>query len=611
MVGLIKSRPKVRVRVPNEIRPGDTFLVQGELICRKLVDVEWVRVTLLGTERWSTGSGDSRVSRSQTLVSLGAEVMGARILEAGTYPFEVRIPLPADAPPTYRGAAGRIDYELRVTASVPWWPDTDTAFDIRVIPPARPSLETETQIYSSNPAGAPMGSPHAEVSLASQWTRIGHGVEGAIALANVDAVQYSEIKVGLRGVETLWDAGAPRTTREAFRYVIRLGAESAREGEMLPFRFRLPDDAPPELPEARRPGGAPPLVTLAWELEAVIGVRWGSDLTLRMPYRVLPPSDRPGDAPQRLAPPTVGSDRLRLFWSAIGERHGLRYEAQSLRGVVGETALVVRRDHRGRDGVHLMAELSYPELHLDLEVEPATSVQKMVGGGKRIGDPSWDRGHYVIARDEGQVARVLRQLLPASANAQLQRMDDRALVVSVRDAGDSPARLERFVLAAAELARQMERVRGAIPPPSGLEDAVDAWRRLAGQIGGQLETARMRVTGTVATLPVEARVSFDREGAPQTTWLSVESPTPLDPEHARVWHPGEGEAAAGLHPEAGALLDAITRGALSLQITERRVMIELPSLLGVGELDDRDAGHRLSRMAQLVQLLRGKVGPYR
>ena len=40
-------------------------------------------------------------------------------------------------------------------------------------------------------------------------------------------------------------------------------------------------------------------------------------------------------------------------------------------------------------------------------------------------------------------------------------------------------------------------------------------------------------------------------------------------------------------------------------------MIELPSLLGVGELDDRDAGHRLSRMAQLIQLLRGKVGPYR
>ena len=611
-MGLIKTRPRVRVRVPNEIRPGDTFPVTVELHCPEAVPVEHVRVLLVGRETWSVGSDKSRVSRSQTVVSLGATLVGETTLPRGVDTHEVRMPLPADAPPSYRGAAGRITYELRVEVSIPWWPDRNVAFDIHVVAPARDPLTTQTQIFSSRPEGPPAGAPHAELSLGSQWTRVGHVVEGAIALSNVAEVRYSEIKLGLRGVETLWDRGAARYEREAHRYVIRLGAEQAQEGEMLPFRFRLPDDAQPEMPPSPRPGDAAQLVSLAWQLEAVVGVRWGSDLVLRVPYRVLPRSERAGDAPIRLAPPTVGSDRLRALWEGVGARHGLTYASQSLRGRIGETQLVVRRDHRGRGGVHLLAELRYPDLHLDLEVEPATSVQKMVGAGKRIGDPSWDRDHYVVARDEEQVARVLRRLVPASANATLHRMDDRELRVSVRDAGTSAARLERFVMASLELARTLEQLRSELPPPTGFEAALPGWRALTTDIDGALEPARLRVTGVVASLPAEARVAFDQEGAPSATWLSVESPTPLDLEHRAVWHPEMGDAWPGFHQEARQLLITITKDAATLQITRTRVMLELPALLGADPaLGATQAGQRLSRMAQLVQLLRGKVGPYR
>ena len=191
-------------------------------------------------------------------------------------------------------------------------------------------------------------------------------------------------------------------------------------------------------------------------------------------------------------------------------------------------------------------------------------------------------------------------------------MDDRELRVSVRDAGTSAARLERFVMASLELARTLEQLRSELPPPTGFEAALPSWRALTTDIDGALEPARLRVTGVVASLPAEARVAFDQEGAPSATWLSVESPTPLDLEHRAVWHPEMGDAWPGFHQEARQLLITITKDAATLQITRTRVMLELPALLGVDPaLGATQAGQRLSRMAQLVQLLRGKVGPYR
>ena len=73
-----------------------------------------------------------------------------------------------------------------------------------------------------------------------------------------------------------------------------------------------------------------------------------------------------------------------------------------------------------------------------------------------------------------------------------------------------------------------------------------------------------------------------------------------------------GDAWPGFHQEARQLLITITKDAATLQITRTRVMLELPALLGADPaLGATQAGQRLSCMAQLVQLLRGKVGPYR
>ena len=122
-MAILKARPKVRVRVPNEIRSGQSFRAMVLLDCKREVEVDFVKIHLTGTEGWTIGSGKHARTRRQALVSLGAELSGKRVLSKGRTELPVTIPLPENLPPSYDGAAGRIEYVLAVHVSVPWWPD--------------------------------------------------------------------------------------------------------------------------------------------------------------------------------------------------------------------------------------------------------------------------------------------------------------------------------------------------------------------------------------------------------------------------------------------------------------------------------------------------------
>ena len=612
-MAILKSRPKIRVRVPNEVRPGESFLAVVLLDCRRAVETDFVRVTLRGTERWVYGSGNAAQQRATEFLSLEATLSEERVYESGSTELPVRFPLAASAPPSFSGRAASISYELKVHVSVPWWPDRVAEFEIHVAPQERPSPKTEVAIFSSSPSGPPDRGPHVELGVSSQWVRSGGVVSGALALSNVEHNRYSEVQVGLLGFEVL-HGGVQLRELEYLRYQIRLGAEQAAEGERIPFRFRLPDDAMCELAPAARPNGAAPLVSVYWKLEVVVGVRWASDLTVRVPFAVLPRSPRPGDAPARLAPPTVGSDRLRELWTQVGEELGLRYEAQSLVVQKGETRLLVARDHAGRGGVHVVAELTYPELHLDLDVRPATSIQRAVGGGVRVGAPEWDREHWVSARDAEQAAAALAQLVPILGPAQVRRMDDRRCVVAVRDAGVSARRLDGFVRASLELAEAIERLRLDLPPPPAMAAAVPTWRRLADRMSARLETARMRILGRVGELGVEVRVAFDAKGQPQWTWLGVESPSAIDSSKQGRWSAPEPVESfvETFDGEAAELARIVVEGAAEVQVEHDRVALRFDGRMGDdgGPSGDR-VEQRLGRMARLVTLLRGAQGPYR
>lgn len=604
-MGWIKTRPNVRLRVPNEIVPGKTFRATVLLDCRRDVPVDFVKVVLHGTESWTVGSGDSSTSRHRDLTRLGAQLSGARTFRAGRHELSVQIPLPPNLPPTFQGRDGNIEYELQVHVSVPWWPDRKSAFEIHVAPLPVRSPPTNPQIYTSRVGGPADREPHAEMSVSADWTRAGDEVRGAFALSNVEHNRYSEATVGLVGTETLYNGPHTYGQNEYMRYRVRVGLEEATEGEMLPFHFRLPSTVMCQMDRVPKRG----LIALRWELELRVGVRWGRDLVLRVPFQVLPRSSRPGDAPARLAPPVVGSDRLGALWQRVGEPHGLAYGAQRLTRQFGQTHLTIRREHRGRDGIHLVAELEYPELHLDLEIEPAKGFK--MRGGVRVGFDDWDREHHVLARDPAQAITMLKGLVPRMKGPTVERMDDRRLRLTFRDSGQKPAVLERFVASAVHLASYAEAMRQDLPPPTGLTAALPTWRRLAERISGTLETARMRIAGRSEMLSTEVRVAFHRGGEAMCTWLSVAPRTPLDAEHVFGWRAAEGPLSLPQSGEAGELIRAVANQVEELSIEPERISVRV-GLVGIDPWLTADrVEQKLNRMAQLERVLRGEAGPYR
>lgn len=586
------------------------------LHARRPVEVEHVEIVLRAVERASI---DDHTSRAVELFHLGAVLHEAGVLAAGRTELPVRIPLPAWAPPSHRGRYGRIEYALRVNVSIPWWPDRRADYELRVVPHPVESPEVTPALYSSDPSGPRGNEPHAELSLASTWTRVGDLVSGALALHNVSHQRYTRATVALVAEETA-HLGRRATPLELARYAIQLGLDDAREGEPIPFRFRVPDEAIPELPMAPRPVG-PSLVTVGWALEVQIGVGWGSGLTLRAPFRVLPRSSDPTDAPKLdRAPPTVGSTRLQAMWSAVGTTHGLVLEDDLLRGRIGDTELTIRRDHRGRDGIYLVAEITHPPLHLDLAVEPASALRQMMGGDVTAGDVSWDRDHHVVARDAAQAQKVLQALLPWLKAVRLRRLDDRGAVIEERDAGQVRERLDAFLATTRSFAQALERERATLPPPTGMEAALPEWRALARTLSGPLETARLFVRGTLGTFDAEVRLAFDGRGRPLCTWLTVDTPTPFDREHVFAWYAQQGPAsdaiAARFRGPTAEHVTALAEGASELAIEPERLVVRLPFPLGLPDAEGRAQGaayaeRKLERMAQLALALRGVAAPYR
>ncbi len=617
---MLEAPPKIRVLIPDEVRAGGELRAEIVLDCAREVEVEHVDVTLEGIETSTYGSGNGLRIRSLQLLRLEARPSGRRLLPKGRAAIPMHLAIPEETPASFRAEGVSIVYTLRVHVPTAAWREGDTTFVVRVLPPDTVPPETVPSIYATDPDGPRGQEAHVELSLLSTWARPGDVLRGAFALANVAHNRYSEVEVGLVG-ERLVNEGADWWGRHPHaRHTIRMGAKEAREGEMIAFRVRLPDDIAPDYGPEPRPGGEPGLSALEWSFEIRVCPRAGTDLNLRVPFRVLPASSRPGDAPPAPPLPTVGTDPLHASWTSVGAPLGLRYDAQTLAARFGETDLVIGRDHPVKGAVHGVAEIRYPDLFLDLVVEPASVVRKVIGGGVRVGDAKWDRDHFVGARDEAQAAGMLRAILPALRDLDLQRLDDRSLVVTLKDAGERREPLARFASGVVRLTQAIEAVRVDLPPPTGLGSALADWRDLARTLNAPLETARMRIAGRLAGYGAEARLSFDADGRPLHTWLLLRPSAPIDDLRCLVWRSTDGPAdeaiAARFDVATADLALAVCENALELRIEPEAMVLCLPAPLGVAAPDGRvmagaEAMGRLESMAQIASLLRGDAGPYR
>ena len=601
-MAILKSRPNVQVRVPSTILPGDAVVAQVTLDAKSEIPVDFVDVTLEGKDEVNVGQSNQPRWVSSDLLRLRARVLEAGTLACGKTALRCSFAVPKDLPPSYRGQTAACSYVLTVHVSIPWWPDRKASFDINVMPPRVTPPQPRTATYGSHPQGPQGNELTIECSLSDHVLEPNGELRAAIALGNLSHHRVRYVSVALVAAERIRDRGHGRrfTETPGRRYVMRLPIpETLRNGESIPFRMKVPERLPPSWRSE--------LWQLEWFVDVQAHVRLGRDETIRIPVVVVPP----GSAPQveRRAPPVIGSERVSAIWSQVAGSLGMQLEGESMRARVHDTDVLIRREHRGADGIFLVGELSFPSLHLGLDGGLSSGFRRIVGGGVQSGQAVWDRRHYLAARHPAQFGPMLRTLMPALVEVDLYDIDDEQAVIQSREAGLTLGPLQKFASRSLALARSLHDARQQIPPPPGMESVIADWRLLAEKLEGRLETARMAVFGSIDGARIEIVTSWDPDGEAVATTLSTEPSVPPREEQLIEWQEGTfvRGGVEGLPESCRVLLEEMLRSALRFSIENRTVELDLPA-------PQTEAGLLLGAAQRLVALasgLRAGSGPYR
>lgn len=610
-MALIKHRPRIRLLLVPQLEPGETFVATVIVEARRVVPVEVIEVDLEGVEERSIGSGQYKIVRRRDICFLRARIDPGGELPVGRSEYRCRFTLPASAPPTYAGDRVRISYLMNVRASIPWWPDAKASFEVNVGPGnVHEGTESKPVLFSSRPEGPSANEPHLEGSLTSNSLVPGGIVSGAIALSNVAFTRYAGLRLALVGMEWV-TIGGRQSENEAQRYEIDIPLDKPREGEPYQFRMRLPD----RVPVSYRHG----MWSLTWYFECKAQIRWSHDLILRLPVTVLPRRTRSSARRTRLAPPTVGSERVQVLWRDVARAHGLEFDSRRIHGSIGDSepiGLVVEREHRGGGGVFLVGTLSYASLHLDLAVEPKKGWLRLGDTGIQLGDKQWDKDHHVSCRDRSQLNAMSSSLLPTLTRFRSVRMLDESAVVELRNAGASKSKLGAFVRNLVALAHGISHARQQIPPPALMHPHTDAWKDLARNLDGALENARMAVTGSLAGVAVAVRTEWTPDGEPLQTVIEARPSMTIAEEHHVSVVADDSESlldqldevgeSPGLESIPGAARNALDE-ARRLDIASEVLTVALPAPIK----NTKDLLTRLRALVEWTRQLSASAGPYR
>ncbi len=611
---LIKTRPKIRLILPEWAHPGDRVVAEVVLEAKREVPIEFVQCTLTGSQRSQWGTGNQSRSYRLPVVALRAQPAEAGRLPPGASRFRCAFDLPRTLPPSYGGKRSAVEYVVAVHVSIAWWPDAKERFVLHVRPAPAVIEDAGRSLHSTSPEGPSGDEPHLEFSLHERHILPGDTVRGELALTNVPFNRYREVHLALVGVERVSSAEQRVLgTETAWRYAIVLDVRSAAEGEPMPFAMKLPEDLPPTF--------AATLTKLDWFFEVDAKLGWGKSIGARVPVAVLPKASKRQQAKSRHAVPTVGNPRVSAIWQEVGEIHGVTFEAQESRlvGKHGDVELTVTREHRGGDGIFLVGRLSFASLHLGLDGGVVTGLRRVFHRGLALdslpwladeeGLDAWQRRHYLAGRDDHQIGSFLEPLFPTLLGLRLADISDEGLTVELRDAGVTRAHLAGFVEDVKLLAGAVVRGRAAIPAPSQMRDAEPSWRALAQALGGRLETARMAVSGRFEGAAATVVTEWSASGEPRHTVIALEAEDAVAEKHALLF--SEGRWVSGdleeLPQRARALIRELVEGAVSLSVEPERIELCVHAPLS-------DAAHVttwLERLAALAATLRGQQGPYR
>ena len=601
---LVKHRPRLTLRAPSEVSAGESFTLWLEVRAKREVPIEHLDLRFAGVDHATVPGGQNGVRYESSVLARTARILDEGTLLAGTQQHRVVIDLPEDAPPSYAGARAATQYVASARVSIPWWPDRTESWVIHVRRPPTELLAPLGVSYSSDPAGPRGTEPHVECSLADQRVVPGGVIEGSVALLNKAHNRYRAVRLVLVCREHCYDEqGRVLHQETALSFRSALPVESEVEGEAIPFRLKIP----PNVPISHRSK----LWKTEWLLEVTATVSLVRKLTIAIPLTVVPAGSK-RVATERRAPPTVGSERITRMWQAVADELGMQLEGDVLRARDGDADVAIRRDHRGAEGIFLVARVRHPSAGIGLDGGLASGFRRVVGGGVSLGDAQWDRDHYVAGRDPEQIRAYGAVLFPQLRAHRVADWSDDGVVIELRDAGTTRKPLAAFAASALSIARAIPEALEAIPPPACFKRVPGAWaswRELAGVLDGRLDLGPMAVHGHVDGAPCAVITEWGTREAPAVTRFEVRTSQPIEEKH---FYSRSGDVVRGdptrLPRDARALLDALAEGAEGLCIEEGRIVSWLPAPL---DSPDRAAPPRLRQMARVATLLRPQTGPFR
>ncbi len=563
-MSLLKTRPEIRLAIPRVIVPGDSLTARVVLRCSVPVPVDALSIELVGTGVWYTHSQHGRHRNTLDLVRLvGRPLVERTELTVGDHEYAVSFAVPPDAPPSFSGGLLSVEWEFRVRADIPWWPDAKATFVAHVAP--RPSSEVvgRPRVFASDTSGPQGTKPYAELSLGEVVS--GEALEGTVALSNTEHNDYRAIEFRLTSREKIPSLFSSRTEQHKHGGW-KVSLSSPGENELIRFSLKLPSIVPAF--ETQK-------LSLSWLLEVRLSLGWALDTTLWIPLEVRTRGTR--DRTETSAPLAVGSDRLAQVWRQAGRDTGFNYRDAELSRDSGAARLVIRREHRGRRGLRLLAEARYPDYDLGLRMDDGR----------------------LRSRDAAQSELIGSHTDPKLEGLQLEHADDMRLLFSVDDPGTRMRSVAETADRFAAFWFAFETALESLPAPADMLEAVPAFQAAARQLGGELDVASMDIRGSRHEIPFALEVQWDDEGNARML-LEVRPALPIDARWHQRWSDGPRDPL----PEG---IEPLLEGARSVEIDAEAVRIVFPPCGS----EVQPMVDRLEAMLEVGRRLSGQGAGYR
>jgi hypothetical protein len=603
---LLKTRPHLRLLLERRLIAGELAVFVIEVDCPKPLAIDRISFSLLGHVVWFTTSQYGRHRHSSRFLAHEVALLadGPDELPAGIHRLVTRLRLGPELPGSWEGDRLAIEYSVAVHVDIPWWPDARVEFAVEVAPappvgPPESAIDSGAEprdpgavVYASHAGGPPSKGPYLELSLGRQTIQAGAPIQLNAALGNVDRNRYRKLDVAILAQETIPTGLGGQYVHEHVFGRWSVGLDN-HPGELQPIPFNL------ELPRALSPGFELHHCALRWLIAVEADVAWGVNPKLRFPVTVEAGVAAAGELP---APLAVGSDRLRLIWSAVAQASGLSFVEGSLHGRVqapdGPIAVEVHRSQHAGEA-RVIGVLEFPSLAVGLRSR--RSSRGLLGTAAAV---------ELVARDPAQsqmIAAILAKPI-ADAPGALVSADDHSLRLALPGAGLELDALRSFSEALLALGARIAALPEQLPPPAVVASAVPAWRRAATKLNASLRLADLQLTLARAGQTLTLTTTYDDDGGLRSTVFELDPGLAIPSRHHLLW---TGDFAL---PSSELALDELATpprwaelARVAVQIDAASVRLYLPAPL----LDPLLERPRIDALFALGRQLRGESLPYR